>query len=68
MFSPKYAIVPAPAGQTYEITLQAGEYFVLGDDRPNSNDSRRMGPIQADLIIGRVKITAWNRLFNRGPD
>ena len=59
-----YAIVPAPAGQTYDITLQAGEYFVLGDDRPNSHDSRRMGPIQADLIVGRVKITAWNLLLN----
>jgi hypothetical protein len=31
-------------------------------------DSRRIGPIYVDLIMGRVKITAWNRLFNRGRD
>lgn len=61
-----YSVVAMSEGYQLEVTLQAGEYFVLGDDRPNSNDSRRMGPISADLIVGRMKITAWNRLFNGG--
>jgi signal peptidase I len=63
-----YNLVSMPKGDHLEVTLQAEEYFVLGDNRPNSNDSRRMGPIHADLIVGRVKITAWNRLLNGGRD
>jgi signal peptidase I len=59
-----YGIVPMPEGYQYETVLKAGEYFVLGDNRPNSSDSRRFGPIQIEMIIGRVKVTAWNRLFS----
>lgn len=59
-----YSVTSMMEGYQLEVTLQAGEYFVLGDDRPNSHDSRRMGPIPAELIVGRVKITAWNRLLN----
>ena len=35
------------------------EYFVLGDNRPSSQDSRTFGPIGEDLILGR----AWLRYF-----
>ncbi len=63
-----YSVTAMMEGYQLEVTLQAGEYFVLGDDRPNSHDSRRMGPIPAELIVGRVKITAWNRLFNSKRD
>jgi signal peptidase I len=35
------------------------EYFVMGDNRPSSQDSRVFGPIDADLILGR----AWLRYF-----
>lgn len=37
-------------------TLSVGEYFVLGDNRDESLDSRFFGPIQTDEIIGRVWI------------
>lgn len=37
------------------ITLKSGEYYVLGDNRPNSSDSRAMGPISGVSILGRVK-------------
>ena len=35
------------------------EYFVMGDNRPSSQDSRVFGPIKEDLILGR----AWLRYF-----
>lgn len=36
-----------------EANLNADQYFVLGDNRPNSLDSRFFGPIERKMIIGR---------------
>ncbi|MGI5897914.1 MAG: signal peptidase I [Candidatus Dojkabacteria bacterium] len=38
-----------------EITVPEGEYFVCGDNRPHSSDSRVFGPIS----LGRIKGKAW---------
>lgn len=35
------------------------EYFVLGDNRGNSNDSRSFGPIKRENIKGRVWFRYW---------
>lgn len=40
-------------------TLGADEYFVLGDNRNNSSDSRKFGPIQRQTIIGKVWLRGW---------
>lgn len=37
-----------------EVTLKAGEYFVMGDNRPSSLDSRMWGPLPESFIKGRV--------------
>ncbi|WP_424349845.1 signal peptidase I [Latilactobacillus sp. 5-91] len=37
------------------ITLKKDEYYVLGDNRPISNDSRSFGPISGTTIEGVVK-------------
>lgn len=41
------------------IQLKEDEYFVMGDNRMFSYDSRVIGPINKDKIIGRVLIRAW---------
>ncbi len=42
-----------------EQVLSDGEYFVLGDNRNHSSDSRRFGPIAKEEFIGRVFLRAF---------
>jgi len=46
-------------GQELKVKLSKDEYFVMGDNRDFSFDSRVWGPVKKDFIIGRVVL----RLF-----
>jgi signal peptidase I len=41
------------------LTLGPLNYFVMGDNRGNSNDSRSFGPITRREIVGRVWLRYW---------
>ena len=40
-------------------TIPDDRYFMMGDNRADSDDSRNWGPIKRDQIIGRAFMTYW---------
>ena len=57
-------ITPPPPGETENpepqtIKLGPGQYFVMGDNRTNSQDSRFFGPINQNELIGKAEFVVW---------
>jgi signal peptidase I len=55
--------VAGPAGNASNLAhpyrVPADNYFVMGDNRADSCDSRYWGPIKKSLIVGKVEIRVW---------
>ena len=41
------------------ITVPQGDYYMMGDNRPDSEDSRFWGPVPKAWIIGKAFFTYW---------
>jgi signal peptidase I len=41
------------------ITIPKGDYYMMGDNRPDSEDSRFWGPVRKAWIIGKAFFTYW---------
>ncbi len=42
-----------------EIVVPEGQYFVVGDNRPHSSDSRDFGPVTTAEFVGKVFFRYW---------
>jgi len=52
--------VAAPDPRTHlEIEVQAGTYFVMGDNRRHSSDSREFGLVPRENLVGKVDVRVW---------
>ena len=50
------------------VTIPADQYFVMGDNRDNSQDSRYWGFLPRDYIKGRALVIYWSYEAERGDD
>lgn len=55
-----YVLRVAASGAISPQVVPAGSYYVLGDNREDSIDSRSWGVVREDLIVGRARMILWS--------
>lgn len=58
-------LIPTQNSESFDIKVGEGEVFVLGDNRPESDDSRYFGTIETKNIVGKavVRLLPFNNLL-----
>ncbi|HTK04235.1 MAG TPA: signal peptidase I [Candidatus Eisenbacteria bacterium] len=63
---------PIYTGGERDVQLAADEYFLMGDNRGASLDSRSFGPVPRSFIVGRVWFRGWPpekiKVFSDAPE
>jgi signal peptidase I len=60
-YLPRYdPLGPPVASRQHPYRVPAGDFYVLGDNRAISCDSRYWGPIKGSSIVGRVLLVWWH--------
>lgn len=59
----KEPYVEHPKDGVTERSLKAGEYFMMGDNRGGSFDSRAWGPVDRDLMVGKAFLRIFPYVF-----
>ena len=59
-FPEPYVLNPVATGSIEAQVIPAGCYFVLGDNRGDSMDSRAWGVIPQSALVGRARLVLWS--------
>jgi len=60
-YLPQYdPLGPPIASSQHPYRVPPGEFYVLGDNRADSCDSRYWGPVQGSSIVGQVVLVWWH--------
>jgi signal peptidase I len=55
-----YVLAPATTGTIASQVVPVECFFVLGDNRANSFDSRQWGVLPGEFLIGRARLVLWS--------